>query len=53
MGPAAQALREADAHTRTRVRQSIYETMKPYERNGGVLMDAAAWIFNAQRERLA
>lgn len=50
MGPAAQALREADAATRARVRQSIYETMKPYERNGAVLMDAAAWIFTALRD---
>ena len=50
MGPAAQALREADAATRARARQSIYETMKPYERNGAVLMDAAAWIFTALRD---
>jgi len=49
MGPAAQALREADAATRDRVRQAIYETMKPFERDGGVLMDAAAWIFTARR----
>lgn len=50
MGPAAPALREADSATRTRVRQAIYEAMKPYEKNGGVLMDAAAWIFTAQRD---
>jgi len=49
MGPAAQALRESDAATRARVREAIYETMKPFERNGGVLMDAAAWIFSARR----
>jgi ubiquinone/menaquinone biosynthesis C-methylase UbiE len=49
MGPAAPPLREADAATRAQVRQAIYETMKPYERNGGVLMDAAAWIFTARR----
>ena len=50
MGPAAQALREADVETRARVRQAIYETMKPYERDGAVLMDAAAWIFTARRD---
>lgn len=50
MGPAAPALREADSATRTRVRQAVYEAMKPYEKNGGVLMDAAAWIFTAQRD---
>jgi SAM-dependent methyltransferase len=50
MGPAAQPLREADSETRARVRKAIYETMKPYERNGGVLMDAAAWIFTASRD---
>jgi SAM-dependent methyltransferase len=49
MGPAAQALREADEATRARVRQAITETMKPFERDGGVLMDAAAWIFTARR----
>jgi len=50
MGPAAPALREADSETRVRVRQAIYEAMKPYEKNGGVLMDAAAWIFTARRD---
>lgn len=50
MGPAAEPVRAADDETRARVRQSIYDTMKPYERNGTVLMDAAAWIFTATRD---
>jgi len=49
MGPAAPALREADSATRARVRQAVYEALEPFEKSGGVLMDAAAWIFTARR----
>lgn len=48
MGPAAQALQEADDETRIRVRTSLADTMRPFERDGGVQMDSAAWIFTAK-----
>jgi SAM-dependent methyltransferase len=48
MGPAAQALRDADDATRHQVRESLAEAMSPHLRPGGVQMDSAAWVFTAK-----
>ena len=48
MGPAAVALREADAATREKARTAITEALSRYATPGGVVMGGAAWVFTAR-----
>jgi SAM-dependent methyltransferase len=50
VGPAASALRAANAgpELRRAVVESVREALAPYERDGGVWMDAAVWLVSAR-----
>jgi hypothetical protein len=47
MGPAGQALREADATARDRVRESVRDALAPFATEGGVRMPCAASVVTA------
>ena len=47
MGPAGQALREADATARAGAREAVQEALEPYLSSDGVRMDCANWIVSA------
>lgn len=48
IGPAAMALREADAAVREAAEASIRDALRPHETPNGVELDAAAWIVTAR-----
>lgn len=50
MGPAAQALSEADTRVRAQVREAIREVMTHHLEAGEVRMPSAAWLFRARPE---
>jgi len=49
MGPAGAALREADADTRSRVRDSMRKSLEPHYDGDALMMEFGAWIVSAAR----
>ena len=49
LGPAAAAMRQADATLSSAIRNSVSEAVSPFWQGDGLQMDAAVWVVSAER----
>ena len=52
LGPAAAAMREADATLSSAIRNSVTEAVSPFWHGDGLQMDAAVWVVSGERARI-